>query len=255
MNELTSPYRWLDDDGAAFGAPGLEPRWTSSEKDAVCTAYSASSQVWFTVSHGTLNEIYYPTIDRPQTRDMELLFSDGETFFHEEKRDLPYDFHYIDSSAPAVRVTATESKGRYTVTKEFISDPHHPVVLMNVKISGDEALLSRLKCYALLAPHLNGGGAGNSGRSIDVAGRRCLLAWKGETSLALGADCGFVRSSSGYVGTSDGFQNLLKDMRMSWQFGQALNGNIALMGEVDIQAHREFTIAISFGDGHHAAIA
>ena len=97
MSDLNAAYRWLDDDGPAFGAPGVEPRWTSSEKDAVSTAYAASSRVWFTVSHGTLNEIYYPTIDRPQTRDMELLFTDGETFFHEEKRDLTYDFQYIDS--------------------------------------------------------------------------------------------------------------------------------------------------------------
>ncbi len=255
MADLSAAYRWLEDDGPAFGAPGLEPRWTSSEKDAVSTAYAASSRVWFTISHGTLNEIYYPTIDRPQTRDMELLFSDGETFFHEEKRDLAYDFRYIDSSAPAVRVVASDLKGRYTVTKEFISDPHHPVVLMNVKISGDEDILSRLKCYALLAPHLNGGGAGNSARSIDVAGKRCLLAWKGQTMLAMGADCGFSRSSCGYVGTSDGYQDLCLDMKMTWQFGQALNGNIAVMGEVDVAANREFTIAISFGDGNHAAVA
>ena len=111
MSDLSAAYRWLEDDGPAFGAPGLEPRWTSSEKDAVSTAYAASSRVWFTLSHGTLNEIYYPTIDRPQTRDMELLFSDGETFFHEEKRDLEYDFQYIDSVAPAVRVTATDDRG------------------------------------------------------------------------------------------------------------------------------------------------
>ena len=110
MSDLSAAYRWLEDDGPAFGAPGVEPRWTSSEKDAVSTAYAASSRVWFTVSHGTLNEIYYPTIDRPQTRDMELLFSDGETFFHEEKRDLAYDFHYIESSAPAVRVVASDLK-------------------------------------------------------------------------------------------------------------------------------------------------
>ena len=36
-------YRWLNDDGAAFGAPGLEPLWTSSKKDAVSTAYAASA--------------------------------------------------------------------------------------------------------------------------------------------------------------------------------------------------------------------
>jgi glucoamylase len=255
MSDLSATYHWLDDDGPAFGGPGVEARWTSSQKDAVSTAYAASSRVWFTISHGTLNEIYYPTIDRPQTRDMELLFSDGETFCHEEKRDFDYDFKYIDGCAPAVRVVASDLQGRYTVTKEFISDPHHPVVLMNVKISGDEQVLSRLKCYALLAPHLNGGGAGNSARSIDVAGQRCLLAWKGSTSLAMGASCGFARSSCGYVGTSDGFQNLCKDMHMSWQFGQALDGNIAVMGEIDVALHREFTIALSFGDGHHSAIA
>ena len=51
---------------------------------------------------------------------------------HEEKRDFEYDFHYIDENALAVRVVANDLGGRYTVTKEFITDPHHPVVLMNV---------------------------------------------------------------------------------------------------------------------------
>ena len=114
LQNLDLAYRWLDDDGAAFGGPGLPPRWTSSQKDAVSTAYAASSRVWFTVSHGTLNEVYFPTIDRPQVRDMELLFTDEETFFHEEKRDLNYDFAYSDPEAPIVRVSATDKQGRYT---------------------------------------------------------------------------------------------------------------------------------------------
>src|SRR5215470_10949005 len=155
MSDLSTAYRWLEDDGPAFGAPGVEPRWTSSEKDAVSTAYSASSRVWFTVSHGTLNEIYYPTIDRPQTRDMELLFTDGETFFHEEKRDLDYDFEYVDADAMAVRVTARERGGRYAVTKTILSNPHFSTVIMRVKIEGVESVLSRMKVYPLLAPHLN----------------------------------------------------------------------------------------------------
>jgi len=255
MGALSGPYNWLDDDGPAFGGPGLEPRWTSSKKDAVSTAYAASSKIWFTASHGTLNEIYYPTIDRPQTRDMELLFTDGETFCHEEKRDFEYDFHYIDDDALAVRVVANDLGGRYTVTKEFITDPHHPVVLMNVKVEGDEAILSRLKCYALLAPHLDGGGAGNSARSLNVAGQRCVLAWKNNYSLAFGADCGFSRTSCGFVGASDGYQDLSQHMKMTWNFGQALDGNIAVMGEIDVARFREFTIAIAIGDGHHSALA
>lgn len=255
MNTLAASYRWLDDDGPAFGSPGVEPRWTSSKKDAVLTAYAASSRVWFTVSHGTLNEVYYPTIDRPQTRDMELLFTDGETFFYEEKRDFEYDFAYVDPNALAVRVSATAPGGGFKVTKEFISDPHHPVVLMHVKIEGKDEVLQRLKCFALLSPHLDGGGAGNSARSVEVAGKRCLLAWKHGTSLAMGVDCGFARSSCGYVGHSDGYQDLVADRRMDWQFGQALDGNVAVMGEVDLTCHTEFTLAIALGDGHHAALA
>src|SRR5512135_1665266 len=71
---------------AASGGPGGEPRWTRSDKDGVGTAYSALSRVWFTVSKGILNEVYYPTIDRPQIRDLQYLVSDGETFFSDERQ-------------------------------------------------------------------------------------------------------------------------------------------------------------------------
>jgi glucoamylase len=39
---------------------------------------------WFTLSHGIVNEIYYPHVDQPNTRDFQFLISDGETFCHEE---------------------------------------------------------------------------------------------------------------------------------------------------------------------------
>jgi glucoamylase len=64
-----------------FGRPGIPPRWTSSSKDGIGTAYSTSSRVWFTISYGILDEIYFPTIDRPQTRDMQFLITDGESSF------------------------------------------------------------------------------------------------------------------------------------------------------------------------------
>ncbi|MDE1154217.1 MAG: glucan 1,4-alpha-glucosidase, partial [Acidobacteriaceae bacterium] len=151
-------------------------------------------------------------------RDMELLFTDGETFVHEEKRDFEFDFHYIDKDALAVRVVASDLQGRYTVTKEFISDPHHPVVLMNVKIEGEEAVLNRLKCYALLAPHLNGGGEGNSARSIEVAGRRALLAWKDNASLALGASCGFSANlPAALSGQATGIRTSPRTCAWIWQ--------------------------------------
>jgi glucoamylase len=255
MTVLAPQYKWLDGQGPAFGGPGLEPRWTSSAKDAVGTAYAASSRVWYTISHGILNEIYYPTIDRPQIRDMQFLITDGETFFHEERRDLKHEFEYIDSDALGVRIRSIDRDGRYVLTKEIISDPHYPVVLMRVRMEGEEAILSRLRIYALLSPHLEGGGMGNSARVVELAGRRVALAWKNHTSLAMSASRGFSRVSCGFVGVSDGWQDLKQNFRMDWEFGSALNGNIAIMGEIPAEDTRDFVIAIGFGDGHHAALS
>ena len=251
-------YRWLQQQGEAFGGPGMEPRWTSSVKDAVGTAYAASSRIWFTCSHGVLNEVYHPTIDRSQVRDMEFLVTDGETFVHEEKRDLQTTFEYIHPEALGVRYINADPEGRYKLTKEIICDPHHSVVLTNIRIEGDAALLPRLKVYALLAPHLDGGGAGNSARAVDFAGHKAILAWKNEWSLAMGASDGFSRVSCGFVGASDGWRDLMDNFRMDWEFGSATGGNIAVLGEVNLDPQRakgkiEFTVGVGIGAGHHTA--
>jgi glucoamylase len=251
-------YLWLEQQGEAFGSPGLEPRWTSSVKDAVGTAYSASSRVWFTCSHGILNEIYHPTIDRAQVRDMEFLVTDGETFFHEEKRDLISKFEYIDAEALGVRYINSDPDGRYQLTKEIICDPHHSAILQRVKLEGHAELLPRLKIYALLAPHLDDGGAGNTARAADIAGKKVLLAWKDNWSLAMSANCGFSRVSCGFVGASDGWRDLIDNFRMDWQFGSATGGNVAVMGQIALEklppnAPIEFTVSIGLGEGLHTA--
>ena len=254
MTDQASSYCWIEGQGTAFGWPGVESRWTSSRKDCVGMAYSASSRIWYTVSHGILNEIYYPTIDRPQTRDMEFLLTDGETFVHEEKRDLERTFEYIDSCSSAVRLTNSDPQGRYKIIKEIIADPHHPVVLIRVRLEGNDSLLSRMKAYALLAPHLDVGGADNSGSVLDLSGKLALLASKNGLSLVMAASCGFARASCGFVGRSDGWQDLMDNFQMDWQFGSAFHGNIALTGEIDLSLHREFVVAIALGEGHHSAL-
>ena len=252
----TSQYRWLELEGEAFGGPGMEPRWTSSVKDAVGTAYAASSRIWFTCSHGILNEVYHPTIDRAQVRDMEFLVTDGETFVHEEKRDLISTFEYIHPEALGARYVSNDPEGRYSLVKEIICDPHHSVVVQRVQLQGHPELLPRLKIYALLAPHLDGGGAGNSARALDIAGHKVLMAWKGNMSLAMAASCDFSRMSCGFVGASDGWRDLVDNFRMDWEFGSATNGNIAMMGEIDLNGTNgtyEFTLSFGIGEGHHTA--
>lgn len=49
-----------ESDMFAPGWPGIPARWTSSAKSGLGTAVSRDSRVWFTLSHGILNEIYVP---------------------------------------------------------------------------------------------------------------------------------------------------------------------------------------------------
>ena len=79
-----------------------------------------------------------------------------------------------------MRYINRDPDGRYTLTKEIICDPHHSVVLQRVRLEGHEDLIPRLKVYALLAPHLDGGGAGNTGRAWISPGTRCC--WHSRTS-------------------------------------------------------------------------
>lgn len=161
----------------AFGAPGIEPRWTSSAKEGLGTAYSTSSRLWFTLSHGIVNEIYYPNVDQPNTRDLQLLISDGATFCHEEKRDFDHHIDYPDRDSLFYRLTNTERGGRYRITKQVLADPRRSVLLIYTKVDIlDDSLRGKLSLYALLAPHIARYGAGNSGWCSEVGDNKLLHA-------------------------------------------------------------------------------
>jgi glucoamylase len=237
----------------AFGGPGIAPRWTQSTKDAIGTAYSAGSTVWFTVSAGVLNEAYHPTIDRPQIRDLQYLVTDGETFFHEERRSLDSTLEPLEERVLGVRIVNDDRDGRYRIVKEVIADPHQPCILVHTRIEGEPRLLAKLRLFVLLAPHLDVGGWDNTGCVAEVAGRTFLTATKHGVWLAMAASNPFVRSSCGYVGTSDGWTDLSHDFRMDWEFDVAAYGNVALLGEIDLERRREFTLGLAFGNSlHHA---
>ena len=243
------------DPKAAFGSPGIEPRWTHGGKDGVGTAYAASSRVWFTFWNGIVTEVYYPTVDRPQIRDLQYLITDGKSFFHEEKRQLESKLEQLSGHELGYRCTNSDPNGRYAIVKEIIADPHLACVLQRTKLTGDESFLSTLRLYALCAPHLEVGGWGNSGSVARVAGRTVLIAERKGTWLALAATVSFSRVSCGYVGRSDGWTDLAGNFQMDWEFDQAPDGNIALTGELDLTGTREFTLGLAFGRSQHNAIS
>jgi glucoamylase len=249
---MTNP----NEDPPAFGAPGIEPRWTSSAKEGLGTAYHTSCRVWFTLSHGIVNEIYYPTVDQPNTRDLEFLISDGKTFCHEEKRDLQHTIEYPESDCVFYRITNTEPNGRYRLVKHILADPHRSVVLMHTKLEVfAKSLVGKLRLYALLAPHLAREGAGNMGRCSEIAGSKLLHAERKGIHLVMGCSREFSRRSVGYVGASDGWQDLMSNFEMDWEFRTAGPGNLALTGEILVQDGQPFTLAVALGNSCQSTVA
>jgi glucoamylase len=85
-----------------------------------------------------------------------------------------------------------------------------------------------------------------------------LFAAREGVTLALVCSVPWRKRSVGFVGSSDGWQDLMRHKQMAWGYTTAENGNIALTGEVGLEAGQgAFVLALGFGGsyaeaGHHA---
>jgi glucoamylase len=245
----------------APGRPGIAPRWTSSAKIGVGTARSLGSQVWFTLSHGIVNEVYYPRIDLACVRDMGLLVTAGQDFFSEEKRDTRSQVVNPTAGIPVYDLRNTCTQGRYRIEKTVLTDPRREVVLQQTRFVPLRGDLGDYRLYVLLAPHLGNRGSGNNAWVGHYKGVPMLLAGLESYALALACSAPWLRRSAGFVGVSDGWQDLVHHKQLTWTYTEAENGNVALTGEIDLPAcGGEFTLALGFGRnvaeaGHRARVA
>jgi glucoamylase len=233
----------------AFGWPGIEARWTSSAKSGVGTSLNARSKVWYSINHGILNEIYYPQVDHACTRDLSLIVTDGKDFFSEEKRHTSHAIKNIAKGVPGYHITNSCNMHMYRIEKEIISDPSRDTVLQRIQFFPTNKKKKDFKLYMLLAPHLGNNGNGNTAWIGDYKGLPMLFAQRGDTALALACSVPWKKGSAGFVGTSDGWQDLMRHKEMLWQFERAENGNVALTGEIDLDEinGQPFVVALGFG--------
>lgn len=232
----------------APGWPGIPARWTSSAKTGIGTALRGASRVWFTISHGILNEMYYPRIDLACTRDCGFIVTDGESFFSEEKRHTHSAVTMLAEGVPAYHLANTCIHGRYRIEKWVLADPMRDVVLQQVQFTALQGTIDQYSLFILLAPHLGNRGAGNTAWLDEYKGVSMLFAERHGLALAVACSAPWVRRSVGFVGVSDGWQDLVRHYRLTQTYWRAENGNVALTGEVDLTACQgHFTLAIGFG--------
>ena len=232
----------------APGAPGSPAKWTSSAKTGVGTSLSNMSHVWFTLSHGIFNEIYYPGIDKACIRDMGFIVTDGHELLSEEKRSVDSKVEWMAEGVPAFKLTNTSRDGCYRIEKEIVTDPYRDTVLQKVKFIPKTDKLSAYQLYVLLAPHLGNRGGGNTAWIGEFEGTQVLFAQQGDNALALVCSAPWTKKSAGYVGTSDGWEDLNANKKMTREYSRAENGNVALTAGIDlIKSNGEFILALGFG--------
>ncbi len=232
----------------APGSPGIPARWTSSAKSGVGRALSAQSSVWFTLSHGILNEVYYPRIDQACIRDFGLVVTNGRDFFSEEKRHAESVIRPVVDGTPAFNIVSSCTAERYRIEKMILTDPRRDVLLQRVGFRALAGTIEDYRLYALLAPHLVNRGVRNTAWVGDYKGIPMLFAVGGDSALALGCSAPFLARSAGFVGVSDGWQDLSQHFALQWQYDIAQDGNIALTGEIDLSVGEgEFVLALGFG--------
>ena len=144
-------------------------------------------------------------------------------------------------STPAA-MAATESKSR--------SLPIHigTRYCRQVHFVAQQGALSGYQLYVLLAPHLGNRGAGNTAWVDEFEGTPLLFAQREGNALALACSAPWVKRSVGYVGSSDGWQDLKAHKQMTWEYTRAENGNVAMTAEIDLsKSQGEFVLALGFG--------
>jgi glucoamylase len=216
--------------------------------------------VWFTLSHGILNEIYYPRVDHACIRDLGFIVTDGDAYFSEEKRDARSETVQVAPGIPAYCLHNTAADGRYRIEKEILTDPWRDVVTQRVRFVPLAGQLADFRLYVLLAPHLANRGGGNTAWLGDYKGTPMLFAAREHDALALASSTPWLARSVGFVGVSDGWQELLAHKRLQHVYERAENGNVAVTGEIDLEScNGTFVMTLGFGPtameaGQHALI-
>ena len=224
--------------------PGIPARWTSSAKDGVGAALSEGSRVWFTISHGIVNEIYYPRVDQACVRDLGLIVTDGDTFFAEVKRDCETVVERVEDGVPAFQLTSTHRGGRFRMINRVVADPRSDSIVLHIRLESSEP---GLRVFSLLAPHLINAGAHNNGRRDAYKGHAILCAEGGGTHLAMVANPPFLARSVGFVGASDGWKQLSAHRCLTDEYDTATDGNIALSAELALGPDGAAVLAVGFG--------
>ena len=229
----------------APGRPGKKPHWSSGAKTAVGAAVSSESRVWFTIANGVLSELYFPDVDTANTRSVRFVVAEGAGFFADEEPDCDHVVEPVEDGIPAYRSSSTSKAKRFVLKKEILAHPDGDVLLMRVHFEPAE---ESLRLFVFIDPQLQDRGSGNSAHIGQYKGVPMMFVHRDGMATATAASVPFVAATCGYVGKSDGIDDVKKHGALTECYNMAPDGNVALCAEVDWKAGGgHFVLAMGMG--------
>src|SRR5262249_57860626 len=106
---------------------------------------------------------------------------------------------------------------------------------------------SPLDLYVLADPALSNTGDDDRGKD--------MTAWDAKGASAIAAEPALTRTSSGYMGASDGWTDLKSDHRMDWTYDAADPGNVVQLAQTRLDGvrRRHLTLSVAFAPDTAAA--
>lgn len=230
----------------AVNGPGADDTWASSQKQGIGTAYNYASKVWFTLANGAISEVYYPTIDTADSKDLKFIITDEKSFVSDETKDTTTKVEKLNDKSLGYKLINTDKNGRYKITKEIFTDVKRNSIIMKTKFEVLKGNTKDYNLYLVFDPHINNQSKYNLGYKIKANGKDMLIANNGNIYSALTTDIPWKKSSIGYYKTNDIVRDLEKNKHMTHNFNSA-KGDIIEAINLDLSKRNEFETVLSFG--------
>lgn len=252
----------------APGAPGNDAQWATAGKQAVGTAASLESKVWFTLANGVMTEVYYPDVTVANVHLLQFVVVNPKTKKVEtEMDDAIHQIKVLRPDSLSFQQINTAKSGDWKITKTYTTDVARDSVLIDVQF---ETKNKNLNLYVYYDPSLGNSGMHDWAQSPvasletesewkDFAGKRTYrkeVLNRGILAQDEGVEENKIASvilfssniselTNGFYGLSDGLDQLKKFGKIQTHF-YASKGNAVQMAKID--KPDSFTMTIGFAN-------
>jgi glucoamylase len=216
--------------------------WTPADKDGFGTARSATP-VWYTLRQGALTEVYYPRLDTPSVRSLEIAVSDGTSTVLVSQA-ATHRTMLQPSTGLAYQQTDTAKDGSWRLQRRYVVDPARSTLLIRLHFTSLDGRAYHVS--AIYEPALSNDGTDDTGRSDGST----LIAEDAQTASALTAQPAFTSTSTG-----QGDHGTLVQTGELPISGRGPGNAVLALGFGASPADAETAAAGSLGDGFDAVLA